>query len=114
MGNEAVKTETCPIELTVRFVGNKWKLLILRELFRGGRMRFNELHRAIRGVTQKALSEKLKQMERDGLVIRTAFSEVPPRVEYSLSPLGRSLRSVMSAIYSWGNEYMTSGMPEEE
>ncbi len=108
MSQEAIKTEPCPVEVTLELVGNKWKLLILRELFRSGMMRFNQMHRAIDGITQKVLSEKLKQMEVDGFIARKAYPEVPPRVEYSLTPLGRSLRPVLSSIYSWGNEYLAS------
>jgi len=109
MSQEAIKTETepCPVEVTLGLVGNKWKLLILRELFRSGMMRFNQMHRAIDGITQKVLSEKLKQMETDGFIARKAYPEVPPRVEYSLTPLGRSLRPVLSSIYSWGDEYLS-------
>ena len=99
--------------MTLSFMGNKWKVLILRELFRNGRMRFNRLHRAVGGITQKVLSEKLKQMESDGFVAREAFAEIPPRVEYSLTPLGRTLRPVMSAIYNWGDEYLASELSED-
>lgn len=101
------------MEVTLALVGNKWKLLILRELFRSGRMRFNQLHRAIDGITQKVLSEKLKQMEADGFVLREAYPEVPPRVEYSLTPMGRTLRPVMSAIYNWGSEYLLDELADE-
>ena len=112
---EDIKTDTkqCPVELTLALVGNKWKILILRELFRNGRMRFNKLHRAIGRITQKVLSEKLKQMETDGFVEREAFAEVPPRVEYSLTPMGRTLRPVMSAIYNWGDEYLENELSED-
>jgi DNA-binding HxlR family transcriptional regulator len=100
----------CPVETTLGLIGNKWKILILRELFRNGRMRFNQLHRAIDGITQKVLSEKLKQMEASGFVLREAFSEVPPRVEYSLTSLGRTLLPVMSAIYGWGADYLAEDL----
>jgi DNA-binding HxlR family transcriptional regulator len=104
----------CPIEATLGMIGSKWKVLVLRELFRGGVKRFNELSRGIGGITQKMLSQQLKQMERDGLVIRRAYPEVPPRVEYSLSPVGRSLRPVMSSIYEWGNEYLSGEAGPED
>ena len=114
MNHEPDKTETaagpCPVEVTLGLVGNKWKLLILRELFRNGTMRFNQMHRAIAGITQKVLSEKLKQMEGSGFVLRKAYPEVPPKVEYSLTPVGRTLRPVLSAIYSWGDEYLSSDL----
>ncbi|MCK4912029.1 MAG: helix-turn-helix transcriptional regulator [Thermodesulfovibrionales bacterium] len=106
-------TQQCPVELTLGLMGNKWKILILRELFRNGLMRFNRLHRSIDGITQKVLSEKLKQMEADGFVNREAFAEIPPRVEYSLTPLGRTLRPVMNAIYNWGDEYLANELSEE-
>jgi len=95
-----------PVETTLRLVGHRWKVLILRELFRGGVKRFNELLEGVTGITPKMLAAKLKEMEQDGIVVRKLYPEVPPRVEYSLTPTGRSLRSVMSAIYEWGNEYL--------
>lgn len=110
--NKATDAEPCPVEVTLKLVGNKWKLLILRELFRKGKMRFNQLHRAINGITQKVLSEKLKQMEADGFVVREAFPEIPPRVEYSLTPKGRSLRPVMSAIYNWGSDLLANELSD--
>ena len=112
---EEIKPEAgpCPVEVTLALVGNKWKVLILRELFRSGLMRFNQLHRAVGGITQKVLSEKLKQMEADGFVVRKAFAEIPPRVEYSLTPMGRTLRPVMSAIYSWGDEYLANELSDD-
>lgn len=81
----------CPVVTTVDLIGNKWKLLILRELL-GGTKRFNEMHRAIDGISQKVLTQNLRKMEEDGIVTRTVFAEVPPKVEYSLSELGNSLR----------------------
>ena len=110
MSNDAKSKEPCPVEVTLGLVGNKWKLLIMRELLRNGIMRFNNLHRAVGGITQKVLSEKLKQMEGDGFVARKAYPEVPPRVEYSLTPLGRTLRPVLSSIYNWGNEFLSSDL----
>lgn len=113
LSTEQGDKQECPVEVTLALVGNKWKLLILRELFRAGRLRFNQLHRAVGRITQKVLSEKLKQMEADGFVLREAFSEVPPRVEYSLTAKGRTLRPVMSAIYSWGAEYLSGELSDE-
>lgn len=104
----------CPIETALGMIGNRWKVLVLRELFRGGVKRFNELSRGVGGSTQKMLSQQLKQMERDGLIIRKAYPEVPPRVEYSLTPVGRSLRPVMSSIYEWGNEYLSDELGSED
>ena len=79
--------------------------VIMRELFRGGRMRFNLLRERVSGISQKMLSQELKQMEQDGLIERKAYAEVPPRVEYSLTRLGRSLRGVLSEIHDWGTRY---------
>jgi len=102
-----------PVETTLKMVGHRWKILILRELFRGGVKRFNELLDGVTDITPKMLTAKLKEMERDGIVKRKLYPEVPPRVEYSLTPLGRSLRSVMSAIYEWGNEFLLGELERE-
>lgn len=87
--------------LTASMIGAKWKLLIMRDLMDGSR-RFSELHRSLVGISQKVLTENLRAMERDGLLTRTVFPEVPPRVEYALSELGRSLRPVIEAMRDWG------------
>ena len=102
----------CPIEATLGLIGNKWKILILRELFRGGIKRFSQLSKSIDGISHKVLSQHLKQMQKDGLIVRKAYPEVPPRVEYSLTKLGRSLRSVMSVIHEWGTEYQSGELED--
>lgn len=94
----------CPVAITVQLIGSKWKLLILRDLFTGAK-RYNELKKSLSGISQKVLTASLKSMVEDGIVIRTAYAEVPPRVEYSLSPLGESMRPVISAMEQWGHEY---------
>ena len=94
----------CPVATTVQLVGSKWKLLILRDLLTGTK-RYNELRRSLPDISQKVLTSTLKSMVEDGIVIRTAYPEVPPRVEYSLSPLGESMRPVISVMEQWGNEY---------
>lgn len=94
----------CPVATTVQLIGSKWKLLILRDLLTGAK-RYNELKKSLSGISQKVLTSSLKSMVEDGIVIRTAYSEVPPRVEYSLSPLGESMRPVISAMEQWGHEY---------
>jgi DNA-binding HxlR family transcriptional regulator len=99
--------EPCPIETTLTLVGNRWKLLVLRELFRRGTMRYTELRTRIRGISDAALSKQLKLMEADGLIVRRAYAEIPPRVEYTLTPAGRSLRGVMTAIYDWGERRLS-------
>lgn len=94
----------CPVATTVQLIGNKWKLLILRNLMMRP-WRFNEMLRSIPGLSQKVLTDNLRALEADGLITRTVYPEVPPRVEYALSGLGETLRPVFSALESWGNGY---------
>ena len=94
----------CPVETTLMLIGDKWKVLILRELLDGTK-RFGELKKAIGSVSQKVLTAQLRDMEAKGLLTRTVFAEVPPRVEYSLTPLGRSLQPIMDAMRVWGEQY---------
>ena len=85
-------------------IGEKWKVLILREIMTGTK-RFGEIHGSINGVSQKVLTQKLREMESDGLINRVAYAEIPPRVEYSLTDLGMSLRPVLDSLKEWGNMY---------
>ncbi len=94
----------CPVETTLTLISSKWKVLILRDLMPGTK-RFSELKRSIGHVTQKVLTAQLRQMEESGLVERTVYPEVPPRVEYSLTVLGRSLKPVLDALWDWGESY---------
>lgn len=94
----------CPVATTVQLIGNKWKLLIMRNLL-DRPWRFNELQKSLNGISQKVLTDNLRSMESDGIVNRTVFAEVPPRVEYSLSKLGESMRPVISAMETWGTWY---------
>lgn len=94
----------CPVETALTLIGDKWKVLILRDLMEGTR-RFSELKRSIGTVSQKVLTAQLRDMESKGLVSRKVYAEVPPRVEYSLTPLGRSLSPVLDALRSWGSAY---------
>lgn len=94
----------CPVTTTVNLIGNKWKLLIIQELLKGTK-RFNEIHRSIEGISQKVLTENLRQMEADLIVDREVYPEVPPRVEYSLSELGNSLRPIIKSMDDWGTNY---------
>ena len=94
----------CPIATTVELIGSKWKLLILKYLL-NKTMRYNELKREIDGISQKVLTSTLKSMVEDGIVIRTSYPEVPPRVEYSLSEIGESMRPVIDVMADWGNTY---------
>lgn len=94
----------CPVATTVQLIGSKWKLLIIRNLLVRP-WRFNELHRDLAGISQKVLTDSLRGMENDGLIVRTVYAEIPPRVEYSLSELGESLQPILDAMVAWGTEY---------
>lgn len=94
----------CPVATTVQLIGSKWKILIIRNLLLRP-WRFNELRRDLNGISQKVLTESLRAMEEDGLITRTVYPEVPPRVEYALSDLGESLRPILFAMQDWGNFY---------
>lgn len=94
----------CPVATTVQLIGSKWKLLILRNLM-ARPWRFNELKRSLEGISQKVLTDALRTLEADGIILRTVYAEVPLRVEYSLSELGETLRPVLKSMESWGLDY---------
>ena len=94
----------CPVATTVQLIGNKWKLLILRNLL-ARPWRFNEMLRSIPGISQKVLTDNLRALEHDGIITRTVFPEVPPRVEYALSELGDTMRPIIDAMQAWGASY---------
>ena len=94
----------CPVATTVSLIGSKWKLLIMRNLLVRP-WRFNELQRSLEGISQKVLTDSLRSMEDDGIITRTVFPEVPPRVEYALSELGESMRPIIKSMETWGTEY---------
>ena len=94
----------CPVETTLTLISDKWKVLIIRDLMPGTK-RFGELKRSIGGVSQKVLTSQLRQMEESGLLRRTVYPEVPPRVEYALSGLGESMRPILDAMAEWGSSY---------
>jgi DNA-binding HxlR family transcriptional regulator len=94
----------CPVETTLHLIGNKWKVFVLRELLPGVK-RFGELQKSIPHISQKVLTQNLRAMEGDGLIAREVFPEVPPRVEYSLTELGQTLRPVIAALWDWGLRY---------
>ena len=94
----------CPVETTLTLISDKWKVLILRDLMPGTK-RFGELKKSIGSVSQKVLTAQLRDMEAKGLVNRKVYAEVPPRVEYSLTELGRSLKPIMHAMWDWGTAY---------
>lgn len=94
----------CPVETTLMLIGDKWKVLVLRDLMPGTR-RFGELKKSIGSVSQKVLTAQLRDMEAKGLVSRKVYAEVPPRVEYSLTDLGKSLKPILNAMWAWGEGY---------
>ncbi len=94
----------CPVATTVQLIGSKWKLLIMRNLLVRP-WRFNELQKSLDGISQKVLTESLRSMEDDGIIIRTVFPEVPPHVEYSLSEVGESMRPIIASMEAWGLDY---------
>ena len=98
--------QKCPVETTLRLIGEKWRILIIRDLLNGTK-RFGELKKACSGISQKVLTHNLRKMEDDGLVKREVFPEVPPRVEYTLTDVGYSLAPVLDAMASWGTDYKT-------
>lgn len=101
-----MKTElpACPVEITMGLIGDKWKVLIIRDLLTGTK-RFGELKKSLSGITQKVLTNNLRQMESSGLILRKVYAEVPPKVEYSLSDTGLSLKPILDSMVEWGNEY---------
>ncbi len=104
MKTKAELLPECPVATTVQLIGNKWKLLIIRNL-QTRPWRFNELQKNLDGISQKVLTDSLRSMEADGLITRTVYAEVPPRVEYSLSELGETMRPILDAMAAWGNSY---------
>ncbi|MFV0396285.1 MAG: winged helix-turn-helix transcriptional regulator [Coprobacillaceae bacterium] len=94
----------CPVEVTLSLIGDKWKLLIVRDLLSGTK-RFGELKKSIGQISQKVLTSNLRTMETDGLVNRVVFAEVPPRVEYTLTQTGMSLKPIIAIMYDWGENY---------
>lgn len=95
----------CPVETCVQLIGSKWRLLIMRDLLLNGTMRFSALQRSVGKVSQKVLTTNLRAMEDAGLVVRRVYPEVPPRVEYSLTETGRSLKPIIDAMWTWGEGY---------
>ena len=106
MPAEAKTLPACPVETTLTLISDKWKVLILRDLMPGTR-RFGELKKSLGTVSQKVLTAQLREMEGSGLLTRTVYPEVPPRVEYALSDLGESMRPIIDVMRRWGLEYQT-------
>ena len=97
----------CPVETTLTLIGDKWKVLILRDLMLGTK-RFGELKKSVGNVSQKVLTVQLRAMEECGLVHREVYAEVPPRVEYSLTELGKSLKPILDSMWAWGKAYQSN------
>lgn len=104
MNDKLKELPVCPVETTLTLIGDKWKVLILRDLLPGTK-RFGELKKSIGNVSQKVLTAQLRDMEQSGLVNRKVYAEVPPRVEYSLTELGQSLKPILDAMWNWGEGY---------
>lgn len=94
----------CPVATTLMLIGNKWKIFIIQQLM-DRPFRFSELRRAIPGISEKVLTDNLRAMEKDGLITRTVFPEVPPRTEYVLSELGNTMRPIIESMATWGTGY---------
>ncbi len=107
----------CPVATTVQLIGNKWKLLILRTLYFGGAQRFGEILKDVPGISHKVLTENLRALEKDGILVRIVYPEVPPHVEYNLSPLGETLRPLIKSMEQFGlfyQELVASTEPKGE
>ena len=94
----------CPVETTFRLIGEKWRILIIRDLLNGTK-RFGELKKSVSGITQKVLTSKLRELEEDGLIERKVYPQIPPKVEYTLTDVGYSLRPVIDCLKEWGRDY---------
>src|ERR1044071_7552430 len=100
----AEKTVHCSVETTLAVIGGRWKVLILQQLLDSIR-RFNELHRALAGITHKTLTQQLRELEADGIIVRKVYAQIPPKVEYSLTALGKTLKPVLVAMHRWAEEH---------
>lgn len=97
----------CPVEMTLQLIGNRWKVLIVRDLLEGTK-RFGELKKSVGSITQKVLTQNLREMEESRLLIRKVYAEVPPRVDYTLTELGYSLKPILDSMMEWGNSYKSA------
>lgn len=105
----AKKIVGCPVETAIEVIGGRWKVLILQELFEGTR-RFSELHRALKGVSHRTLTQQLRELQTHGILRRKVHRQVPPKVEYSLTPVGETLRPVIAMMHDWAEKYGASGV----
>ena len=101
------KQPACPVEVTLSLIGDKWKILIIRDLLDGTK-RFSQLKKSLPGISQKVLTQNLRAMEESGLLHREVFAEVPPRVEYTLTPRGYSIKPILMSLAEWGKDYQTA------
>lgn len=106
------KAVGCPVEMTLEVIGGRWKVMVIHELLEGTR-RFSELHRALKGVSHRILTQQLRELEQRGLVHREVYRQVPPKVEYSLTRLGQSLKPVLTAMHRWAEEHGTRLNPPQ-
>jgi DNA-binding HxlR family transcriptional regulator len=100
----AEKKASCLVEATLAVIGGRWKVLVLQQLFDSVK-RFNELHRGLSGITHKTLTQQLREMEAHGIINRKVFAQIPPKVEYSLTPLGKTLKPVLAAMHKWAEQH---------
>jgi len=100
----AKELPACPVEMTLQLIGNRWKVLIMRDLLEGTK-RFGELKKSVASITQKVLTQNLREMEASGLLIRKVYAEVPPRVDYTLTEVGCSLKPILDSMVDWGTSY---------
>jgi DNA-binding HxlR family transcriptional regulator len=100
----------CPMEVTLKAIGGRWKVLILNPLFKDGVKRFGELHRSINGISQKMLTQELRNLEKNGIINRKVYLQVPPKVEYSLTPLGESLKPIFNLMNVWGTKRLNTAI----
>ena len=100
---------SCPVEVTLQLIGNKWKVLILRDLFEGTK-RFSQLKTSLGNISQKVLTENLSEFEKNQIINRKVYSEIPPKVEYSLTHLGKTLKPIIDSMYIWGEKYKNNDL----
>lgn len=98
------KNVSCPVEITLGVISGRWKVMIIHQLLEGTK-RFNQLHRELSGITHRTLTKQLREMEANGLIVRHDYGEIPPRVEYSLSPLGMTLKDILMAMHVWAEKH---------
>ena len=110
-GHDCYDGPGCPVEATLSVIGGKWKGIVLWHLLRDGTLRFNEIRRRVPGVTQRMLTNQLRELEASGIIHREVYREVPPRVEYSLSARGMTLEPVIRALAAWGEAHVVGEAP---